>query len=108
MAYFGYFGKSLSQLVGYVYPFYASVVSIEANATGIWLTYWVVYSLFGIFEGLIDGIFFWFNYYYTLKIIFLLYLFLPQTLGAQFLYEKAILPAFKAIEEPIDEIFGAK
>lgn len=106
MAYYGYFGKTLGQLIGYVYPFYASILSIEKKETGIWLTYWVVYSLFGVVEDFVDAFFFWFQYYYTLKIALLVWLFLPQTLGAKIVYEKGILPVFNAIEGPVSELFG--
>lgn len=105
MVYYGYFGKTISDLVGFVYPFYATITAIEAKSDdiGYWLTYWVVYSLFDVFEDILDTLLNWLPFFYPLKIAFFLWLFMPQTEGAKTIYNVAVLPTYTKIKEVLTE-----
>jgi hypothetical protein len=58
------------------------------------LTYWVVFSAFSIVEIFTDVILFWFPFYYTLKIFFLVWLQHPSTRGAEYLYRNFLRAQF--------------
>ena len=58
------------------------------------LTYWVVFSAFSIVEIFTDVILFWFPFYYTLKIFFLVWLQHPSTRGAEYLYRNFLRSQF--------------
>ncbi len=72
-----------------------------------WLTYWTIFSLFVLFETfLFNNIAYLFgkdNYYFIFKLVFLIWLFLPNFQGAAFIYEKFIFKIFKSAEKDIDE-----
>jgi len=109
MVYAGFFRHTVTDLIGYGYPFYASVLSLEKKATyggpnGSWLVYWVVYSLFDTLEDVFDALLFFLPYYHPLKMIFFVWLMAPQTAGAKIIYDKALLPAFKQVEEVVDSM----
>ncbi|CAK8997587.1 Receptor expression-enhancing protein 5, partial [Durusdinium trenchii] len=96
----------LCNLVGFVYPAYASFKAIETEEKEDdtqWLTYWVVFATFNLVETFVDVILFWFPFYYSLKFGFLIWLFLPNVRGAQYLYTHVILPLFVSQEKRIAE-----
>ncbi len=52
-----------SQIVGFVYPAYASFKAIESpdkHDDTMWLTYWVVFAVFSIAETFSDTLLWWF------------------------------------------------
>ncbi|ANQ08771.1 Uncharacterized protein PCOAH_00030550 [Plasmodium coatneyi] len=63
----------------------------------------VVLSLFFFFEYLIDIILFWVPFYYLLKLLFLLYLYMPQVRGAETVYNCIIRPILLKHEKTIDD-----
>ena len=74
-------GKALSNLIGLLYPANKSLKAIKSTATDDdtkWLTYWVVYATFATVESFTDILMTWIPFYYSAKVIFLLYLSLPQ------------------------------
>ena len=82
-------------LVAYLYPAYASVRAIESEGTDDdtqWLTYWLVFSLFKLMEGVMDSILHYIPFYFILKIVFLVWCFYPGTDGALIVYSHAIKP----------------
>uniref|UniRef100_A0A7S3PQQ3 Receptor expression-enhancing protein n=1 Tax=Aplanochytrium stocchinoi TaxID=215587 RepID=A0A7S3PQQ3_9STRA len=100
----------LCNLVGFVYPAYASFQAVESQQKDDdtqWLTYWVVYATFTVFEAFVDLILFWVPMYYSFKFGFLIWLFLPNTQGAKFLYDNVISPVFKANESTFDSVMGS-
>jgi receptor expression-enhancing protein 5/6 len=74
-------GSLITNLVGFLYPVVCSVKAIESKETDDdtqWLTYWVVYSLFNIFDSFAGIILYWIPFFYPLKLAFLLWCMLPQ------------------------------
>jgi len=97
--------RPIGVCVGFIYPAYASFKALESKspeAAGQWLTYWVVFSQFTIFEYFADWLISWLPLYYIGKAAFILWLQLPQTQGASHLYIQWIAPFVKKHEEEID------
>jgi receptor expression-enhancing protein 5/6 len=59
------------------------------------LTYWVVFAVFSTIEVFSDTIVWWFPFYWSAKVMFLVYLQLPQFRGAEFLYNTFIRQLFQ-------------
>jgi receptor expression-enhancing protein 5/6 len=95
----------LTNLLGFAYPAYASFKAIESadkDDDTQWLTYWVVFSVFSLVEIAADLIEHYIPLYYPFKFAFLIYLFAPQTQGAQFLYQNGIRRFLLDHEQQID------
>ncbi|KAI9202053.1 TB2/DP1, HVA22 family-domain-containing protein [Polychytrium aggregatum] len=100
----------LTQLLGFVYPAYASFKALETPQTDDdtqWLTYWVVFALINTLEFFVDYILYWLPLYYLFKTFFVIFLILPQFKGAQYLYEKFFRPLLVQQQGNIDKI-GSK
>lgn len=81
-------------LVSFLYPAYMSLQCIEnkpgAGEEKQWLTYWVIYSLFGIVESALSFITTMIPYYSFFKVAMFMYLFHPHTTGATKVYDKVV------------------
>lgn len=89
-------GAGLCNLVGFVYPVIGSYKALKTQGKDDdtqWLTYWVVYSFFNMFESITDLLDNMIPMYYLLKCVLLVYLFSPMTKGANLVYKAAIEPA---------------
>ncbi|OMJ13677.1 Protein YOP1 [Smittium culicis] len=89
--------RFLVNLFGFGYAAYCSVKSIESPGKEDdtqWLTYWVVYALFNLFEHFSSFILYWIPFYFTLKFVAIAWLMLPATRGAEKLYFSYVQPAF--------------
>ena len=98
-------------MVGFIYPTYASFQAIETHRKDDdtqWLTYWVVYATFTVLESFVEVILFWFPFYYSFKFGFLIWLFLPNTQGARFLYKNFVRPMFNDAESKFNETLGGQ
>lgn len=85
--------NAFANLVGFVYPVYASIKAIRTKQSAKddtqWLTYWVVYSCFTVVESFTDLLLNWIPAYYLMKAGFLMWCFLDRTQGATIIYNLA-------------------
>ncbi|CAG8546463.1 12440_t:CDS:2 [Acaulospora morrowiae] len=117
---FGYLlYKAVCNFAGFLYPAYASFKAIKVNDTKSitpWLMYWTVMALFSIGEGIVDKVAFWLPFYYEFKMLFILWLIMPQTQarnlimfyenGATRLYRSLVDPTLTRHEQDIDMALG--
>ncbi|KAG6876184.1 hypothetical protein C0993_005072 [Termitomyces sp. T159_Od127] len=100
--------RIVSSAAAFVYPAYASYKTLSqrpAHEADLerWLMYWsVLGSIVGV-ELLAEWLLAWIPFYYPLKSLFLLYLVLPQTQGAAYIYTTHLRPFFHAHETQIDD-----
>ena len=91
-------------LLGVAYPCFKSFLALESKGADDdkqWLTYWVVFGLFNIVDQFAGFILHFIPFYFFLKLIFLVYLFHPDTQGATSIYNWYILPKMKQYEKHI-------
>ena len=100
------FSKYITCIVGVILPAYWSIKAIESpeyDDDKQWLTYWAIYGLFTLLDQFASIILRIFPFYFIFKIIFLIWCFMPNTMGALFIYNKFVGPYFKKYEEKIDK-----
>lgn len=109
----GGIGEILSNFIGFVVPAYYSLVALKTTATkddSDLLTYWVVFAFLSVIEFWSKAILYWIPFYWFIKTLFLVYLALPQTNGANLVYNTLIKPVsdryIKVSEDKKDEIAG--
>ncbi|KAK9684313.1 hypothetical protein RND81_10G201500 [Saponaria officinalis] len=76
-----------------LYPLYASVVAIESPSKEDdeqWLAYWILYSFLTLTEIVLQPLLEWMPIWYTLKLLLVSWLVLPQFRGAAFIYQKFV------------------
>ncbi|KAH0474855.1 MAG: uncharacterized protein KVP18_003821 [Porospora cf. gigantea A] len=94
----------ITNLVGFCYPAWQSVKAIESGKDhSQWLTYWVVFAFISSCEIFVEFILHWVPFYYIIKSVFLLWLFLPTFSGATVVYRKILRPVFVRYESVVDE-----
>lgn len=101
----GFLDKIITNLVGTLYPVYFSIKAIESNDPEMdiqWLTYWVVFAIFTFIDSFSAFILKFFPFYFFAKILFLMYLFLPNFQGATTLYNYFVVKIFKKFEKNIE------
>ncbi|KAG0255333.1 hypothetical protein BG011_005196 [Mortierella polycephala] len=89
-----------------VYPAYASYKAINSGDNTrltAWLMYWSVMGIFSLAEFVLDTFVFWFPFYYEVKVLFVLWMVLPQTQGSIYLYQAFIDPYLTQHEREIDQ-----
>jgi len=99
---------ALCNLVGFMYPLYASFKALKGKGDDTeWLTYWVVFGFFIVFEDFADAMFernMWSTVYFVLKLVFLIWCQLPQYKGANWVFNHVIYPVLHKYEKDIDSI----
>jgi receptor expression-enhancing protein 5/6 len=106
LVYLGIFGTLITNMVGTLYPGFSTIKSIEKNKRKKeWLTYWVVYGCFIIFDMFSSIIMKIIPFYFVLKILFLIWMFLPGSNGCKLVYNSVIFKLFKSIENIVDFFF---
>ena len=109
---FNIFDSVITNLVGTVYPAFWTIKSLEQNLIEEqkkWLTYWVVFGFFIIVDMGSPVIVKFIPFYFVLKILFLIWLFMPGSNGCTLVYYLVVKKIFGYYEEKIDSyVEGAK
>lgn len=95
----GGIGQLLSNIAGFVVPGYFSLLALETSTSKDdtqLLTYWVVFAFLNVIEFWSKAILYWVPFYFLFKTIFLLYIGIPSTGGAQNIYVSVIRPFSKS------------
>jgi len=104
-----FISSTVCELIGLAYPTWCSFKALESTSKdehSQWLTYWVIYSFFRFVEIFADVFIGWFPFYYTLKVLFLIVLQLPQLQVPRYIYVVHVRPLLKKKEKEMDEIVG--
>ncbi|KAH7311579.1 TB2/DP1, HVA22 family-domain-containing protein [Stachybotrys elegans] len=107
---FDLFAMLLSSITSFLFPIFASYKALKTSDPAQltpWLMYWVVFSCCILVESWVSFILFWIPFYGYVRLLFLLYLILPQTQGARTLYEEYIHPFLEENEGHIDEFIAS-
>jgi len=105
--FWGFTGELLCTLVGLSYPLYASFKALEDQKhedAVQWLTYWVTYAAITVAENLFRGLLVWLPFYYTIRLVFTVWLFLPWTRGASCIYCWLLAPLLRRQQTRIDAV----
>lgn len=103
----GWFDKYITCIVGIVLPTYWSIKAIETKEGDDdkqWLTYWSVYACFTFFDLFSGWILKIIPFYFILKLLFLVWCFMPNTQGAIIIYDKIIRKYFLKYENKLDNL----
>jgi receptor expression-enhancing protein 5/6 len=104
------FASFISNMVGFVYPMYATIKAIETPSKADdcdWLMYWVVFGMFCVIENFAEVFLYFIPFFYPLKVTFLLWCMLDQFKGAKVVYDNVIQPIIKrhsAVDAALDEV----
>lgn len=97
--------KFITTAIGFFYPAWKSFKAIETNNhedDKQWLTYWVVYAFLSFFEMFADFALTWIGGYHLIKLVVLLWMFLPQYKGATTIYTLVVRPILMRYEDHVD------
>ena len=101
-----WFSSYVTCLVGVLCPTYLSLKALESpeeNDDKHFLTYWVVYGLFTVFDLFTSFLINKIPFYYTFKLAFLIWMFMPNFKGSIYIYNLVIGPLFKKYEGKFDK-----
>ena len=91
----GFLDKYITCLVGILLPTFFSIKAIESKEKDddkLWLTYWTIYAIFSFLDLFTGWILKIIPFYFIIKLVFLVWCFMPNTKGAVIIYDKIIKP----------------
>ncbi|KII91779.1 hypothetical protein PLICRDRAFT_696766 [Plicaturopsis crispa FD-325 SS-3] len=99
--------RAVTAVSAFLYPGYSSYKTLSQRPASEedlerWLMYWSVLGCIVSVEYVAEWLISWIPLYYPLKTLFLLYLALPQTKGASYIYVYHLQPFFHSHESEID------
>ena len=103
----GFLDKYITCLVGILLPTFFSIKAIESKEEDddkLWLTYWTIYAIFSFLDLFTGWILKIIPFYFIIKLVFLVWCFMPNTKGAVIIYDKIIKPFFLKNEGNFDRI----
>jgi receptor expression-enhancing protein 1/2/3/4 len=106
---FDILAMTLSSIASFLFPIFASYKALKSSDPAQltpWLMYWVVFSCAILVESWFSWILFWIPFYGYVRLMFFLYLILPQTQGARVLYEERLHPLLEQNETQIDDFIA--
>ena len=109
LVYFNIFDSVITNLVGTLYPAFWTIKSIEKDdlpSQKHWLIYWAVFGFFVLIDMFSPIIAKFIPFYLVLKILFLIWMFMPGTNGHRIFYEFVVKRIFRKYEEDIDDAIG--
>ena len=110
--YFNIFDSIITNLVGTLYPLFWTIKSLEQHIyeeQKKWLTYWVVFGSFIIVDMSSVVIVKFIPFYFVIKILFLIWLFMPGSGGCEIVYYLVVKKIFRIYEDKIESyVVGAK
>ncbi|BDD62035.1 ER membrane protein DP1Yop1 [Monascus purpureus] len=93
LVFFNIAGSFLVNFAGFIIPGYYSLQALFTTNTADDTQYWVVYAFLNVIESAISAAY-WFPFYYIFKFVLVLWMALPQTSGAQIVFNSFIQPVF--------------
>ncbi|KAJ9142354.1 Protein YOP1 [Pleurostoma richardsiae] len=106
---FDIFAKLLSSVASFLFPLFASYKAIKTSDPAQlkpWLMYWVVLACALLVESWAEWFLVWIPFYAYIRLLFFLYLILPQTQGARVIYTAHIHPYLEQNEAQIEELIA--
>ncbi|KND86914.1 Receptor expression-enhancing protein 3 [Tolypocladium ophioglossoides CBS 100239] len=106
---FDLFAMILSSVASFLSPIFASYKALKTSDPAQltpWLMYWVVFSCCLLVESWVSFVLTWVPFYGYIRLLFFLYLILPQTQGARTIYEEKIHPFLEDNEANIDDFIA--
>ncbi|KAI1256479.1 hypothetical protein MGN70_001603 [Eutypa lata] len=100
----------LSSIASFLFPLFASYKALKTSDPAQltpWLMYWSILSCVFLVESWVGFVLVWIPFYSYLRLCFLLYLVLPQTQGARYLYETYLYPYLEENETAIEEFIAS-
>ncbi|KAJ1723361.1 ER membrane protein DP1/Yop1 [Coemansia erecta] len=110
MVFFNVAAPLLVNLTGFGYAAYATMNAIESPGKeddAQWLTYWVVYGFLNVAEYFTNILTYWIPFYFVFKLVFIVWLMLPSTRGAEQLYNKGLRTMFVQAHRAAGEMTAA-
>lgn len=102
---------TLCNILGMVYPIYASIKATEGlrgHSKEHWISYWIVYSTLSLLELLLEIFLVWLPMYYLLKFAFLSWCMAPVAAnGSHVIYGNVIRPLFYEHSEAVDSALSS-
>lgn len=92
-----------------IYPMWKSVLAVEdkkSEETNTWLCYWTLFGTIQIAELFIGFILYWIPYYSVIRLIFFIYLMLPQTGGARVIYNSLFKPLVHQHQKELEDLLS--
>ncbi|KAK1753973.1 receptor expression-enhancing protein 2 [Echria macrotheca] len=107
---FDIFAKILSSIASFLFPLFASYKALKTSDPSQltpWLMYWVVLACALLVESWTEWFLVWIPLYAYIRLLFLLYLVLPQTQGAQIIYRTYVHPWLHENEAAIEDFIAS-